>query len=58
MVPRKYTNIAFIGYARPTMGSIAAIAEMQSWWIEKYFFDETFSYKNRKTWFRTIDPLN
>lgn len=58
MVPQKYTNIAFIGYARPTMGSIAAIAEMQSWWIEKYFFDETFSYKNRKTWFRTIDPLN
>lgn len=58
MVPTKYTNIAFIGYARPTMGSIAAIAEMQSWWIEKYFFDETFSYKNRKTWFRTIDPLN
>lgn len=58
MVPTKYSNIAFIGYARPTMGSIAAVAEMQSWWIEKYFFDETFSYKNRKPTFRTIDPLN
>lgn len=58
MVPTKYSNIAFIGYARPTMGSIAAIAEMQSWWLEKYFYDETFSYRIRNSWFRSVDPLN
>lgn len=58
MVPTKYDNIAFIGYARPTMGSIAAIAEMQSWWLEKYFYDPYFSYKISKPWFRTIDPLD
>ena len=58
MTPTKYSNIAFIGYARPTMGSIASIAEMQSWWLEKYFYDEEFSYRIRKPWFRTIDPLD
>lgn len=58
MVPVKYNNIAFIGYARPTMGSISSIAEMQSWWIEKYFYDSSFTYRIRKPWFRTIDPLD
>ena len=58
MIPVNYNNIAFIGYARPTMGSIAAIAEMQGWWIEKYFNDPSFTYINRKSLFRTLDPLN
>ena len=58
MIPVKYNNIAFIGYARPTMGSIATIAEMQSWWVEKYFYDKSFRYKIRKPWFRNIDPLD
>ena len=58
MVPKKYNNIAFIGYARPTMGSIAAIAEMQGWWLDKYFFDPSFSYRIRKPVFRSIDPLD
>jgi len=58
MLPVNYTNIAFIGYARPTMGSIAAVAEMQGWWIEKYFNDPSFTYKINKPVFRTVDPLN
>jgi len=58
MVPVKYKNIAFVGYARPTMGSIAAVAEMQNWWLEKYFFDHSFTYKIHKPWFRTVDPLD
>lgn len=58
MVPVKYKNIAFIGYARPTMGSIAAVAEMQGWWLQKYFDDSTFKYSIRKPFFRTLDPLN
>jgi thioredoxin reductase len=58
MIPVKYKNIAFIGYARPTMGSIAAIAEMQGWWIEKYFNDASFTYAIHKPIFRTLDPLN
>jgi hypothetical protein len=57
MVPKNTSNIAFIGYARPTMGSIASIAEMQSWWIESYFGDK-LSYKIRKPFFRFKDPLN
>jgi hypothetical protein len=47
MVPVKYHNIAFIGFARPTMGSIATIAEMQCWWIEKYFY-ESFAASHQK----------
>lgn len=58
MVPVKYSNIAFVGFARPTMGSIASIAEMQSWWLEKYFYDKSFSYKIRKPWFKPMDPLD
>ena len=59
MIPSNKKNIAFIGYARPTMGSIAAIAEMQTWWICKYFENENaFNYRIRKPLFRTIDPLN
>jgi len=57
MVPKEATNIAFIGFARPTMGSIAAIAEMQSWWIKEYFSNE-LNYAIRKPWFRFKDPLN
>ena len=57
IIPMNTTNIAFIGYARPTMGSIAAIAEMQSWWIESYFYNN-LSYTIRKPTFRLKDPLN
>ena len=58
IIPEKYTNIAFIGYARPTMGSIAVMAEMQSWWLEKYWFDPSFKYTIRKPIFREIDQQN
>jgi thioredoxin reductase len=58
IIPEKYTNIAFIGYARPTMGSIAVMAEMQSWWLEKYWFDPSFKYTIRKPIFREIDQMN
>ena len=57
MVPNNTTNIAFIGFARPTMGSIAAIAEMQGWWIQSYF-NQTLQYSIKKPWFRYKDPLN
>jgi thioredoxin reductase len=58
MIPVNYNNIAFIGYARPTMGSIASVAEMQGWWIEKYFNDPSFNYRVRTPLFRNIDPLD
>jgi len=57
MVLKNKTNIAFVGYARPTMGSIASIAEMQSWWIESYFANR-LSYRIRNPIFRFKDPLN
>jgi hypothetical protein len=57
IIPKNTSNIAFIGYARPTMGSIASIAEMQSWWVEKYF-SNTLTYRVRKPIFRVKDPLN
>ena len=58
MIPVNYTNIAFIGFARPTMGSIAAVAEMQGWWIEQYFNNPSFNYTIKEPIFRTLDPLN
>lgn len=57
MVLKNKSNIAFVGYARPTMGSIASIAEMQSWWIESYFANR-LSYRIRNPIFRFKDPLN
>ena len=57
MIPKNTKNIAFIGYARPTMGSIAAVTEMQSWWV-KLYFENKLNYTIRKPWFRTVDPLN
>jgi hypothetical protein len=57
MIPVNTTNLAFIGYARPTMGSIASVAEMQSWWVESYFYNN-LSYKIRKPVYRFKDPLN
>ena len=57
MIPKNTSNIAFIGYARPTMGSIASIAEMQSWWIESYF-SNNLSYSIRTPVFRFKDVLN
>ena len=57
MVPKNTSNIAFIGYARPTMGSIASIAEMQSWWVESYFAN-TLTYRERTPILRFKDPLN
>lgn len=58
MIPVNYSNIAFIGFARPTMGSIASMAEIQGWWIEKYFNDPSFQYRIRTPTFRAVDPLN
>jgi hypothetical protein len=57
MIPKNATNIAFIGFARPTMGSIAVIAEMQSWWVESYFQNK-LNYSIRKPIFRERDVLN
>jgi len=57
MIPKNTSNIAFIGFARPTMGSIAVIAEMQSWWVLKYF-ENKLSYKIRTPFFRNYDVLN
>ncbi len=49
--------MAFIGFARPTMGSIAPIAEMQSWWVNEYFYNN-LNYQIRRPFFRNNDPLN
>lgn len=57
MIPQNTDNIAFIGFARPTMSSIALIAEMQSWWV-KLYFENTLQYKIRSTYFRYNDPLD
>ena len=57
IIPVDIPNIAFIGYARPTMGSIAMIAEMQSWWVLLYF-EKTLNYRIRTPLFRNEDPLN
>lgn len=57
IIPKNTSNIAFIGFARPTMGSIAAVAEMQSWWTQLYF-EEKLSYQIRKPFFRNYDVLN
>ena len=57
MILKNKSNIAFVGYARPTMGSIGPLAEMQSWWIESYFANRLL-YKIRKPIFRFKDPLN
>jgi hypothetical protein len=57
MIPKNTSNIAFIGYARPTMGSIASIAEMQSWWVESYF-SNNLKYNIRYPVFRFKDTLN
>ncbi len=56
MIPKNTNNIAFIGFARPTMGSIATIAEVQSWWVKSYF--EGMDYKIRKPFFRYYDLLD
>lgn len=58
MIPQHTKNIAFIGFARPTMGSIAPLAEMQSWWVQKHF-EGGLQYSLRENYiFRTINPLN
>jgi dimethylaniline monooxygenase (N-oxide forming) len=58
IIPQNTKNIAFIGFARPTMGSIAPLAEMQSWWVQKYF-EGCLQYSLRENYiFRTINPLN
>jgi dimethylaniline monooxygenase (N-oxide forming) len=57
IIPKNTSNIAFIGFARPTMGSIAAIAEMQSWWVQMYF-ENRLSYTIRRPFYRTYDVLN
>ena len=56
MIPKNKNNIAFIGFARPTMGSIATIAEVQSWWVKSYF--QGLSYKIRKPFFKYYDLLD
>jgi len=57
IIPKNTKNIAFIGFARPTMGSISNIAEIQSWWTELYF-NNKLNYKIRKPIFRKNDVLN
>jgi len=57
IIPKNATNIAFIGFARPTMASIASIAEMQSWWTELYFQNK-LNYTIRRPIFRNQDALN
>lgn len=56
MIPKNTKNIAFIGFARPTMGSIATIAEVQSWWVKSYF--EGMSYKIRRPFLKYYDSLD
>ena len=51
-------TIAFVGFVRPTMGSINNISEMQSWWLVE-FFKNNLNYKIRNLkWSRPEDPLN
>jgi hypothetical protein len=57
MVSEKRRDLAFIGFARPTMGSIATIAEMQSWWVERFFAGQ-LHYHIRKPVIRYYDPLD
>lgn len=58
MVPKIDPTIAFVGYVRPTMGSINNISEMQSWWLAEYF-KGNFKYQIRNLrWARPGDPLN
>jgi len=57
IIPKNTNNLAFIGFARPTMGSIAPIAEMQSWWVNEYFYNN-LNYQIRRPFFRNNDPLN
>ena len=56
MIPKNNNNIAFIGFARPTMGSISPIAEVQSWWVKSYF--EGMKYNIRKPFFKYYDSLD
>lgn len=58
IIPYKYHNIAFIGFARPTMGSIVNVAEMQSWWASMFFNNE-IKIKNRNyKWARPENPID
>lgn len=57
MVSVKRRDLAFIGFARPTMGSIATIAEIQSWWVERFFADQ-LHYQIRRPVVRYYDPLD
>lgn len=58
MVSKVDSTIAFVGYVRPTMGSINNISEMQSWWLVEYF-KGNLNYKIRNLkWARPTDPLN
>ena len=58
VLSKKDDSIAFVGYVRPTMGSIANTAEMQSWWLAEYF-KGTLKPKYRNfSWARPEDPLN
>lgn len=58
IISTKNNNLAFIGFARPTMGSLTNVAEMQSWWASLYFKNK-LNYKFRNySWARPEDPLN
>lgn len=58
IIPVKTPNLAFIGFARPTMGSINNVAEIQSWWASLYFQNK-LNYKTRDyQWGRPQDPMN
>lgn len=51
-------NLAFIGFARPTMGSINQISEVQSWWVSQFFKNQLkYSIRNL-SYYRPFNPLN
>jgi dimethylaniline monooxygenase (N-oxide forming) len=58
MVPVIDDTIAFVGYVRPTMGSINNISEMQSWWLAEYFKNNLNIRIRNFKWARPRDPLN
>ena len=57
IIPENHQNIAFIGFTRPTMGSILIIAEMQTMWTMLYFENKLDYTIRQKSIFRSIDPL-
>ena len=58
IIPKKHPNIAFIGFTRPTMGSILIMSETQTMWTMLYF-ENKLNYQIRdNSIVRSINPLN